>query len=364
MPFYRAREIIELSKNGHVDNDLFISPDMYKKYSEKYGAPKENDLLVTGVGTIGKLYIVPKNSKFYIKDGNIVWFKDKNLVSGVFIKYLFLTRYIEKQLIDNASITTVATYTIESAKKTKVLIPAITEQQKIAAFLSAVDTRIEQLNRKRSLLGQYKKGMLQKLLSQEIRFKDDKGKDFPDWEEKPLSSIAKKVNATHNPANDRNNYKCIELESLSSGTGQLLKTFDSTEQKSTKTKFKEGDVLFGKLRPYLRKFYLPRFDGVCTSEIWVLRPDSVPSNYLYQFVQSHRFSRVANIQSGTKMPRSDWKIVSQSEFKVPADCREQRKIAEFLSAIDRKIELVTSQLEQARAFKSGLLQQMFDQHSG
>ena len=60
VPFYRAREIIELSKNGYVDNNLFISPEMYKKYSEKYGAPKENDLLVTGVGTIGRLYVVPK----------------------------------------------------------------------------------------------------------------------------------------------------------------------------------------------------------------------------------------------------------------------------------------------------------------
>ena len=119
VPFYRAREIIELSKSGYVDNDLFISPELYKKYSEKYGAPKENDLLVTGVGTIGKLYVVPQISNFYIKDGNIVWFKDKTRASGVFIKYLFCTRYIEKQLFDNASITTVATYTIESAKKLK-----------------------------------------------------------------------------------------------------------------------------------------------------------------------------------------------------------------------------------------------------
>ena len=359
VPFYRAREIIELSNNGFVDNDLFISPEMYKRYSEKYGAPKQNDLLITGVGTIGKLYIVPKNSNFYIKDGNIIWLKDKNLVSGVFVKNLFLTRYIEKQLFDNASITTVATYTIESAKKTKVLLPVVKEQQKIAAFLSSVDIKIEQLNRKKSLLEQYKKGMMQKLFSQEIRFKDKDGRDYPDWEEKQFSSIAKKVSSFHNPANDKNNYACIELDSLSSDTGQLLKTFDSSEQKSIKVRFQAGDVLFGKLRPYLRKFYLVQFDGVCTSEIWVLRHVSVPNTYLYQLVQSHLFSRVANIQSGTKMPRSDWNIVSQSVFTTPSDYNEQQKIAGFLSAIDRKIELVAGQIEQARTFKQGLLQQMF-----
>ena len=98
-----------------------------------------------------------KSSKFYIKDGNIVWLKDKNLISGVFIKYLFHTRYIEKQLFDTASITTVATYTIESAKKTRVPIPATDEQQKIASFLSTVDTKIEQLRQEKGLAGAVQK---------------------------------------------------------------------------------------------------------------------------------------------------------------------------------------------------------------
>ena len=241
----------------------------------------------------------------------------------------------------------------------KIKIPIELEQQKIAAFLSAVDTKIEQLNRKKSLLEQYKKGMMQKLFSQEIRFKNENGRDYPDWEEKRFSSIAEKVSSFHNPASDKNNYACIELDSLSSDTGQLLKTFDSSEQKSIKTRFRAGDVLFGKLRPYLRKFYLAQFDGVCTSEIWVLRHVSVPNTYLYQLVQSYLFSRVANIQSGTKMPRSDWNIVSISVFSIPSDYNEQQKIADFLSALDMKIELVAGQIQQVRTFKQGLLQQMF-----
>lgn len=123
-----------------------------------------------------------------------------------------------------------------------------------------------------------------------LRFKDEQGEDYPDWEEKQFSSIAEKVNSLHNPASDKNNYVCIELDSLSSDTGQLLKIFDSSKQKSIKTRFRAGDVLYGKLRPYLRKFYLAQFDGVCTSEIWVLRHVSVSGAYLYQLVQSHLFT--------------------------------------------------------------------------
>ena len=233
------------------------------------------------------------------------------------------------------------------------------EQQKIASFLSSVDIKIEQLGKKKALLEQYKKGMIQKLFSQEIRFKDGWGNSYPLWGEKKFSCIAEKVNDNYNPTNSGESLECIELESLSSETGLLIRTFRSGEQKSIKTKFLTGDVLFGKLRPYLKKFYRTDFDGVCTSEIWVLRPKSVPSEFLFYVVQSPHFHRVANIQSGSKMPRSDWGIVSQSIFEIPFDYDEQRKIANFLSAIDKKIELVAAQLEQTRTFKKWLLQRMF-----
>ena len=240
-------------------------------------------------------------------------------------------------------------------------LPCISEeeQQKIASFLSSVDTKIEQLGKKKTLLEQYKKGMMQKLFSQETRFKDEWGNSYSLWGERKFSCIAEKVNDNYKPTNSGESFECIELESLSSETGLLIRTFRSGEQKSIKTKFLTGDVLFGKLRPYLKKFYRTDFDGVCTSEIWVLRPKSVPSEFLFYVVQSHHFNRVANIQSGSKMPRSDWGIVSQSIFEIPFDYDEQRKIADFLSAIDKKIELVVEQLEQVRTYKKGLLQRMF-----
>ena len=194
-----------------------------------------------------------------------------------------------------------------------------------------------------------------------LRFKDELGNCYPPWGEKKFSFIAKKVNDSYKPTNNGESFECIELESLSSETGLLIRTFRSSEQKSMKTKFLTGDVLFGKLRPYLKKFYRSDFDGVCTSEIWVLRPKSVPSEFLFYVVQSGHFNRLANIQSGTKMPRSNWGIVSQSIFKIPSDYGEQQKIASFLSSVDTKIEQLSEQKTLLEQYKKGMMQKLFNQ---
>ena len=194
-----------------------------------------------------------------------------------------------------------------------------------------------------------------------LQFKDELGNSYPFWGEKKFSCIARKINDGYKPKNSVESFECIELESLRSETGLLIRTFRSGGQKSMKTKFLTGDVLFGKLRPYLKKFYLADFDGVCTSEIWVLRPKSVPSEFLFYVVQSHHFNRVANIQSGSKMPRSDWGLVSQSIFKIPFDYQEQQKIASFLSSVDIKIEQLGKKKALLEQYKKGMIQKLFSQ---
>lgn len=169
IPFYRAREIVKLSKNGFVDNELFISKEMYDLYKLKYGVPKKNDLLVTGVGTIGALYLVKDNVEFYFKDGNIIWFKNKRKASGEFIKQCFRTRAIKKQILGSSPITTVATYTIEAAKKTKIDLPILEEQTAIAKILTTADQEIEAFEKKRALIEAQKKFLLNNLVTGKIR---------------------------------------------------------------------------------------------------------------------------------------------------------------------------------------------------
>ncbi len=105
--------------------------------------PDEGDFLVSGVGTLGIIYQVRENDKFYFKDGNVLWFKKEKEVSSDFFKYCFLSDYIQNQINIQASVTTVGTYTITNAKKTKFHCPPLEEQQKIATVLTNADKEIE-----------------------------------------------------------------------------------------------------------------------------------------------------------------------------------------------------------------------------
>lgn len=170
VPFYRAREIVKLAKQGYVNNELFISEEMYEKYSQKYGSPKEGDIMVTGVGTLGICYVVKKKDKFYFKDGNIIWLKTKHDVNSRFIEYAF--KSIFRKEIENGGGATVGTYTIIKAKNTVISLPPLNEQNRIVKKLDALfveTTKIEKLNQKKMEdLEELKKSVLNKAFAGEL----------------------------------------------------------------------------------------------------------------------------------------------------------------------------------------------------
>lgn len=154
-------------------------------------------------------------------------------------------------------------------------------------------------------------------------------------------------------------YPCIELEHIEQGTGRLLGSVSSTTQSSIKTAARSGDVLFGKLHPYLRKFAFAEQDIVCSSEIWAFIPSEyVIPQYLYYLVQTEHFLRVANISSGTKMPRAEWANIEKEPFDIPC-ILIQEKIVSILEAIDKKICTSGDSLRMLINFRKGLLQQLF-----
>ena len=139
VPFYRAREIVKLSKNEPIDSPIFISEELYQEYSKKYGVPSAGDMMVTAVGTLGVTYIVKASDKFYFKDGNTLWFKSKGLCETRFIKDEYSTDYVIRQIQGNANAAVVGTYTIMNAKKTKVVVPPISLQKKYVAIVESIE---------------------------------------------------------------------------------------------------------------------------------------------------------------------------------------------------------------------------------
>jgi type I restriction enzyme, S subunit len=183
------------------------------------------------------------------------------------------------------------------------------------------------------------------------------------WAANPLGSVAsvRKSKGTAKPG-----IPCVELEHIEPETGRLAGWDDSGAQASIKTAFCDGDVLFGKLRPYLRKYAVAPFDGICTTEILAIHPkeDGFDRSFLFYLMQGDGvFSTVEALSYGTKMPRVSWTDLSEIVVGVPP-LPEQQKIAAVLKAVDDKLDIIARQIEATQTLKQGLMQTLFSRGVG
>ena len=142
----------------------------------------------------------------------------------------------------------------------------------------------------------------------------------------------------------------VEYEDIVSGTGRLNKDIYAKQSSKSGIVFHQGDVLYGKLRPYLQNWLLPTFDGLAVGDFWVLQPQNADSSFLYRLIQSRQFDEVANQSTGTKMPRADWKLVSKTVFSIPSNISEQAAIGIYFTALD---SLITLHQRKGKAAVSG-----------
>ena len=161
--FLRARDIVAATKNEEPDDYLYISKEKYEEYSALSGKVGVSDLLVTGVGTIGVPYLVRNLEPLYFKDGNIIWFQNSGKIDGKFLFYSFSAEQIQGFINESAGIGTVGTYTIESGKKTPILLPNQIEQTKVGEFFQQLDNLITLHQRELEKLQNIKKSMLEKM---------------------------------------------------------------------------------------------------------------------------------------------------------------------------------------------------------
>ena len=230
-------------------------------------------------------------------------------------------------------------------KEIKISFPTLPEQQKIASFLTAVDEKIQQLSRKKELLEQYKKGVMQQLFSGKLRFKDDNGNDYADWEEKKLGEVLKTISSKQ--------YQIKSSDFMSMGKfkvidqGQKLVAGYSDNEDSV---FKNTPIIIFGDHTTIIKFI--DFNFTVGADGTKLLKNINDDNLKYLFYNL-TFNNVN--QEGYKR---HFTILSEVRLQVPC-LEEQQKIANFLSNIDIKIENTNQEINQTKSFKKGLLQQMF-----
>ena len=161
---------------------------------------------------------------------------------------------------------------------------------------------------------------------------------------------------------DKKGLPRVEYEDIISGAGRLNKDIKLKESEKVGIVFHKGDVLYGKLRPYLQNWLLASFNGLAVGDFWVLQPQNTDSSFLYRLVQSQQFDEVANQSTGTKMPRADWKLVSKTKFAMPHSVDEQAAIGAYFEHLDTLITLHQRKYEKLVNIKKSMLDKMFPQN--
>jgi type I restriction enzyme S subunit len=256
----------------------------------------------------------------------------------------------------------------------KIIVPSLPEQTKIASFLSSVDKKLSQLKQKKNLLEQYKKGVMQKLFSQEFRFKDENGKEFPNWEEKKLgeigafqtSSIDKLSKVNEKEVFLVNYMNVYRHENVNNETIKSFQVVTAKDHQIESCNLKKGDILFTPSSEtpddigHSVVIFEDLENAVFSYHLMRFRP-----NIKIDILYSHYFCNISSVlkqltKLATGSTRFTISVRSFSSVEISLPClKEQTKIANFLSSIDKKINHCQLQIEKTENWKKGLLQQLF-----
>lgn len=335
IPFYRARELAILSEKGVVVNDLYIDIKQYQLYKKQFGVPVVGDMLVTGVGTLGKVYVIQSNREFYFKDGNIIWFKIKEAINSEFLKQLFSTVLVTKQIDDASGKTTVGTYTINGAKHTSIPFPPKPEQNAIATALSDADALISATERLIAKKKAIKQGAMQELL-----------KPKEGWEEKALGEVAeiRKGQLITEKTSVLGNVPVV-------GGGVEVSYYHNTANR-------EGTTITisasGANAGYVSIHNYPIFASDCST---IGESTEYDIKFIYYFLLKEQKS-IYKMQTGGAQPHIYPKQLYYINIYLPKSKSEQTRIATILSDMDAEISLLEQKLEKQKQIKQGMMQSL------
>lgn len=342
---------------------------------------KSGDTILTLTGTVGKQDYgysiqIKEDNRFLLNQRLVLLRKVQGISNNDFISSIvsnekFLYFFYAESKGGTGNQTNVST---EDVKNIHLNFPSLTEQTKIASFLTAVDYKLQALKQKKTLLEQYKKGVMQKIFSQELQFKDDNGNDYPDWEVKKLgeigtfqtSSIDKLSNENESEVYLVNYMNVYRHENINNESIKSFQVVTAKEKQIESCNLIKGDILFTPSSEtpddigHSVVIFEDLENAVFSYHLMRFRPTRNIS-----ILYSHYFCNIPQVLSqltklATGSTRFTISVKSFSSISVELPCiEEQTKIANFLYAIDDKINHCEAQIEKTEVWKKGLLQQMF-----
>ena len=329
----------------------------------------QDDILMTRTGNTGQV-VTGVNGAFHNNFFKIKF--DTSKYSKNFIVYFLRLRQTQNLISRLAGTSTIPDLNHGDFYKIPFQTPDLKEQQKIADFLSSVDNKISLLTEKQNLLQRYKKGVMQKLLSQELRFKNDQGNDFPDWEVKKLSDFCESLSGHPVKGEEiveaSNEYPLMRGINITEGKIRHRPEIDrfhgNFSEKNERYLLQTNDVVVAmdgsKVGKNVAKITDIDSGSYLIQRVTRLRSDNRNDlQYVYHHITSNRFRQyVDTVNTSSGIPHISLKQIRDFPIKMP-EPYEQKKISSYLSNIDKKIDSVNEQIKQTKIFKKGLLQKMF-----
>ena len=364
VPFYCSKEIIKKFNGEDVTECDYISEDLYKKVSNEFGVPKENDLLITTRGTIGIPYLYKRTDRFYFADGNLTWIKDfdSNLYSK-FLYYWFQSYEGRKKFEALAKGTAQKAVPISGIKTLEIELPSLKSQKRIADILSAYDDLIEN-NQKQIKLLEEAAQRLYKEWVVDVRFPGHENTKIVDgvpegWQWCKVRDVAD-INSSALPKNYKEDFiDYVDLGSVRCGHIETRARYNLNEAPGrAKRCAKDGDIIWGMVRPNLKAYALvtnPKETDVFSTGFAVLSAKKVPYSYLYCAVTQEEFvGYLVNATNGAAYP-----AVKPVHFEVADILKPDDKVLEqFHSVADsiyRKKEALENQNHNLRESRDLIL---------
>lgn len=352
---------------------LFLYGRLYTEYSEKTESVQTfTNIHSNSVISHGDEVVLPDSGETAIDIARATWISNKGIILGGgllivhpfletlnpgFLAYILSYGNNHKQLASKAQGKSIVHIHLADLENLSLIFPAaLNEQEKILNLLNKLNVILDLQQKKLEQLRLLKKAMLQQIFTDTAQ-PQSRFKGFNDnWEQRKFGDLVdRKSKQTKSTAD----IPSVEYDDIISGQGKLNKNVSTKEVMKNGIKFDDTNVLYGKLRPYLHNWLNASFTGVAVGDWWVFKPVKISKNYLYYLIQTKKYDNVANLSSGSKMPRSDWNLVSNTLFGIPNTKEEQKKIGVFLSDLDSLIALHQRKLNNFKQIKKFLLQNLF-----